>query len=234
MRRAARRLGRLERDAGLLALLGIVCFAVAGASAAPAPARFQLSVTGTARQGWDHTGGPTFEGECQRSLRSVGTRTVRFHTSQPAVVRIADARIFPAEVRRVVGTVTLTGPNTVNEVCGGTESHTVQPCAKSTRSFAGGTVSLYSTRPGSITLRPVRNVTLRRINCPREPDEVVASPFGPVPRPLRVSPALVGNQRITRITLTASASRRKTYGQPEAGNLHESASWTLTFTRLQP
>ena len=68
----------------------------------------------------------------------------------------------------------------------------------------------------------------------RLPDEVVASPFGPVPRPLRVSPALVGNQRITRITLTASASRRKTYGQPEAGNLHESASWTLTFTRLQP
>src|SRR6266508_4960805 len=84
-----------------------------------------------------------------------------------------------------------------------------------------------------LTLRPVRNVRLRTITCPREPADVVRAPLGPIPGPLRISTSALSNNRITRITLTASASRTKTYAPPETGTLEQRAAWTLTFVRLQ-
>ena len=234
MRRAARRLGRLERNAGLLALIAAACFAAAGVRAAPGPELFELSVSGTAHAQWDHTDAPTTADGCERSLRSRGTRDVRFRSSRPAVVRFVGGRLSPADVRSLTGSVTLSGPNTLNETCGATETHTPQPCAKTSRSFAGGTVHLSTTKPGAITLGPLRIASLHRSGCPREPDDVVRAPLGPLPGPVRIPPATVANAKIIRITLTASASRRTTFGQPEAGKLTERAAWTFTLLRQRP
>ncbi len=210
-----------------------MCFAAAGARAAPAPTLFGLSVAGTAHQEWDHTTAPTMSAGCERSLRSEGFRSVRFRSTRQTVVRVVGGRVLSAEVRGLAGTVTLTGPNTVNEICGETETHAIQDCLKTRRSFGAAKLKLLSTKPGSITLRPVRNVRLRTITCPREPADVVRAPLGPIPGPLRISTSALSNNRITRITLTASASRTKTYAPPETGTLEQRAAWTFTFVRLR-
>jgi hypothetical protein len=137
------------------------------------------------------------------------------------------------EVRAIAGTVELSGPNTLNEVCTGTESHTDQPCADTTRAFENARTTLLSTKAGSITLRPLR-VALSRIDCPEEPGDVVAAPLGPPPGPLRISLAHLANRRVVTITLTASVSRRKNYASPEQGTISQRSSWKLTFTRLRP
>jgi hypothetical protein len=233
VRRAQGRLGRLERDAGLLALTGVVCFAATSASATPAPAVFRLTISGTATADFDHTSAPVASGACEVSLRSVGSRSASFRSTRPTVIRIVAGRVQKVEVRAVVGTVNLTGENTSNEACSGLETHTAQPCADTTRTFRDARTTLSSTKAGSITLRPLR-IRLQRSECPREPDEVVAAPLAPVPGPLRVSTATLANRRIARITLTASASRRTNYGSPEAGTLQQRAAWTLTFKRVRP
>ncbi len=234
MRRTARRLGRLERNAGLLALTGSVCFASAGASAAPAPDLFRLTIVGTAHQEWDHTSAPVESEGCLRSVRSEGERSVRFRTTRPTLVRVVSGRVLRAELRHFAGTVAFTGPNTVNKVCGTTETHTAQPCAKTSRSFNSGTATVASPRRGTIALGPIGNVRLGRIECPDQPSDVMVAPLGPVPSPLRISVATLTKKRFSRITLSASASRRKNYGAPEKGTSVQRSKWTFTFVRVEP
>jgi hypothetical protein len=228
VRRAPRRLGRLAGNTGLLALTGVVCFAAAGASAAPGPVLFRLTIAANTRQQWDHTSAPTPAGACRRSLRSEGVRTVRFRSTAPTTVRVLAGRLLPADIRGLTGTVAVAGTNTINEICEGTGTDTVEPCARTLRSFRGGRTGLVSTKAGSVTLRPIRNIRLAAVQCPLEPDDVVHAPLGPIPTPLRLSTAVLAKDRIT---LTASATRRTSYVQPEAGHLQERADWTLTFVR---
>jgi hypothetical protein len=213
--------------------MGLVCCAATSASAAPAPLVFRLTISGTATADFDHTGAPVASGGCTISLRSEGSRSAEFRSARATLIRFVAGRVQKVDVRGLPGTVELTGQNEVKEVCGGTETPTALPCADSTRTFMDARTTLSSTKSGSITLRPLR-VRLRRSECPNEPDDVAAAPLGPVPGPLRISTANLANRKIARITLTASASRRKTYGSPEAGTLRQRATWRLTFTRVRP
>ena len=86
----------------------------------------------------------------------------------------------------------------------------------------GRTRSTHSTSP---------RVDLRRIQCPREPDEVVALPLGPAPGPLHLSLATLTNPRTTKVTLSASAQRTKNYGAPEKGFVHQRTAWSVTLVR---
>ena len=233
MRRAPRGLGSLAGNAGLLALTGVLCVAAANAAASPAPALFRLTISGTAIADFDHTSAPVSSGGCETSLRSEGIRTVRFRTSRPTVVRVVGGRVQTVDVRAIAGTVALTGPNTLNEVCATGETHTAQPCAKTTRDFGDARTTLRSTKPGSLTLQALR-VRLRRSQCPHEPDDVVAAPLGPVPGPVHLSVTALSQQRITRLTLTASAARHKNYAAPEQGTSVQRSRWTLTFQRIRP
>jgi hypothetical protein len=195
--------------------------------------RFELSLAGTVHAEWDHTSAPVQSGDCTTSERAEGFLTVRFRTRRPTVVRVLAGRLLPVDIHPLDGTATLTGPNTLNELCGETESHAIEPCRRTTRTFRDAKTRLLGTKPGAITFLPVR-VTLRRIHCPREPDEVVRSPLGPVPGPLHISTAALANPRIARITLTGSVSRRKTFGPAEHGMLLQRAEWRLTLVRLGP
>jgi hypothetical protein len=167
-------------------------------------------------------------------VRSEGERSVQFRTTRPTLVRVVSGRFLRAELRHVAGTVALAGPNTLNEVCGTTETHTAQSCAKTNRLFSGGTTTVSSPRAGTIALRPVGNIRLRRIECPEEPADLAVTPLGPVPSPLHISVATLNKKRITKITLTASASRRRKYGVPEKGTLVQRSKWTFTFVRVEP
>lgn len=219
------------RPVALIALLA-VCAVAARASAAPPPAVFRLSVSGTSRAEWDHTGAPTLVGGCQITVRSEGVRVARFRSARPTVIRFAGGKVQTAAVRVLAGTVTLSGHNTITENCGGPEVRTTeQSCAKTTRRFKNGRTTLTSSSAGRVTVRTPR-VTLRRADCPREPADVVASPLGPAPTPLRISTSTLANARIARITLTASRTRRKDYGDPEAGSLAQRSTWTSTLVRV--
>jgi hypothetical protein len=68
---------------------------------------------------------------------------------------------------------------------------------------------------------------LRPIDCPREPGELRRAILAPTPGPVRITPRL----RSTRMTLTASATRTKSYGSPENGILRQRTIWTFTFVR---
>jgi hypothetical protein len=210
-----------------------VCCTAASAAASPASALFRLTISGTATIDFDHTSAPVPSGSCETSLRSEGVRTVRFRTRHPTVVRVLGGRVQTVDVRAIAGTVTLTGPNTLNELCTTSETHTLEPCAKTTRNFRDARTTLRSTRPGSLTLRALR-VRLRRIQCPHEPDDVVAAPLGPVPGPLHLSVTALSQRRITRLTLTASATRHRNYAAPEQGTNVQRSHWTLTFERIRP
>jgi hypothetical protein len=233
VRRVARRLGRLERNAGFLALAGVLGCAASSASAAPAPQVFFLTISGTASADFDHTSAPVKSGDCELSTRSEGIRTARFRSSRPTRVRFVAGDLQTVTAGAIAGTVKLSGPNTSNEVCPGSEKHTLQPCPKTTRTFKNARTNLIGTGPGTITLRPLR-VRLRRIHCPQEPEDLLALPLGPAHSPLRIPRATLANRRITRITLTASASRRKDFKAPEHGTIEQRSSWTLTFTRVRP
>jgi hypothetical protein len=209
-------------------------FAAAHASASPAPSLFKLSIVATAHAEWDHTGVPSPFGDCDRTIRSEGIRTTRFRTAKPALIRVVDGRVLAGTVRGLTGTVTLSGANTVTDLCGPEMKEAIQDCVTTKRSFRAGTMGVVSTQRGSITLRPVRNVRLRTSLCPREPAEVVRPPVGPVPGPLHVSTVTLANKRVTHITLTASASRTLNFGPVEQGVLRQRSAWKVMLERVQP
>jgi hypothetical protein len=232
VRRVARRLGRLAGNAGLLTLIGVTSFSAAGADAAPAPAFFKLTVIGTAHAEWDHTGAPAASGDCERTLRSEGFRDVRFRTAKPALIRVVGGRVLAGTVRGLTGRVVLAGANTVSDVCGMEMKQAIQDCVTTRRTFRAGRMGVLSMRAGSVTFRSVRNVRLRTATCPQEPAEVVRAPLGPIPGPLRISTTVLANDRVPRITLTASASRRVHYGPLEQGTLKHRSAWKLTLVRV--
>jgi hypothetical protein len=233
VRRAERGLGRLARDAGVLVLTGVLFCTAASAAASPAPTLFRLTISGTATADFDHTTAPATSGGCQTSKRSEGLRTVRFRTRRPTIVRVVGGRVHLVAVRAIAGTVKLAGSNSVNQACAAGETHTTQPCANTTRTFGDARTTLSSAKPGSLTLRPLR-VRLQRIQCPHEPDEVVAAPLGPVPGPLQLSVAALARERVTRLTLTASATTHTNYAAPAKGMIVQRSRWTLTFERIRP
>jgi len=216
-------------------LIGVLaaCLAAAHASATPAPALFQLSITGTAHAEWDHRGAPVAFGDCERTVRSEGFRDVRFRTSRTTLIRVADGRVLAATVRGLVGTVTLSGANTTTDVCGANVHEVIADCVTTTRSFRGGSIGLSTTRPSTVTLRPLRNVRLRTSSCPREPAQVVRRPIGPLPSSLNVPETALTNTRLTTITVTASASVDTRFGPTETGTLKQRAVWTLKLQRVE-
>ena len=162
----------------LLAAVAATCAAAVQADAAPTPAVFKLSISGTAHAEWDHTGTPTeFEG-CDRTIRSEGIRNVRFTTAAPARVRVVNGRVSAATLRRLTGTVTLAGANTTTDVCGtGEGREVIADCAQTKRGFGAATIGVVGGRGGTLTLRPVRNARLRTSTCPHEPAAVVRAPL---------------------------------------------------------
>jgi hypothetical protein len=228
--------GGVHRAAKYTVLVGVfvVCMTATHASAKPAPALFRLTVVATAHAEWDHTGAPTASGDCERTVRSEGFREVRFRTAKPTLIRVVGGRVLAGTVRGLTGTVVLAGANTVTEVCGTETTQAIQDCVTTKRSFRAGTMGVVSTRPGSVTFRPVRNVRLRTATCPLEPAAIGQAPLGPIPGPLRISTAALANERVPRITLTASASRRIDYGPVEQGTLQHRSAWKLTLVRVHP
>jgi hypothetical protein len=227
-------LRRLTTNLGLIGLLGATSLVAAHASAAPAPTLFRLTITGTAHQEWSHTASPVKNGDCSRTVKSEGIRTATFRTSRPIVVRLSGGRVLPIDLRGISGTVTLGGANTTDETCpGGTGTAQIADCVQSRRSFGAARVRLSSPRRGVVALGSIRTVGLVESDCPIEPVDVRRRPLGPVPGPLRLPKAALMERNVSRITLSASRSRRKTYAAPEAGRLDERAEWALTFVRVQ-
>jgi hypothetical protein len=228
--------GGVHRAARHSVYLGVfvACLAAAHASASPAPMLFKLSIVATAHAEWDHTRAPVPDGGCTRTVRAEGIRDAHFRTTRPAIARAAGGRLLATMLRGLAGTVTLAGANTVTDVCGAERQEAIQDCATTTRSFARGTIALVGDRPGSLTLRPVRNVRLRARNCPLEPVQVVRAPVGLIHGPLKLSTATLANKRFTHITLTANASRKTRYGPVEQGMLTERSRWKITLERIQP
>jgi hypothetical protein len=222
---------RAARNTVLIGVI-VVCTAAAHASAEPAPTLFKVSIVATAHAEWDHTGLATASGDCERTVRSEGFRDVRFRTAKPTVVRVAAGRVLGASLRGLTGTVALTGANTLSDVCGVETKEAIQDCATTRRSFRSATIGVSSTRPGSVTLGPVRQLRLPTISCPQEPAEVVRTPLGPIPAPL--STAALARRRVVHLTLTASATRRVGFGPREEGTLVQRSRWRLTFVRVQP
>lgn len=227
MRRTARGLGSLARDACVLGVIGGACFVAAGA-AAPEPRLFKLTISVTSVADFDHTSAPISNLDCQESVRAEGFRTATFR-SRPTLVRFVGGRLQTVVVRGLSGVVKLSGTNTANALCDGRQTHTPESCAKTTRTFGDGRVTLSSPAAGSIAIRPPR-VVLSRIACPREPDEVVELPLGPPPGPVHL-PAGALARRTTRVTLAASARRTKNYGSPEQGSVQQRTSWRFTLVR---
>jgi hypothetical protein len=126
--------------------------------------------------------------------------------------------------------VTLTGTNDADAVCGEDSLPTVERCTQTARRFGNAHVRVTPVGAGRILLAAPRLV-LTRARCPREVDDVVTLPLGPHVGPLHISTRALANHRITRITLNATASRRKTYGVHESGTLTQRSRWTLTFVR---
>ena len=208
-----------------------MCVAGSGAGASPAPQLFRLTVSATSVARFDHTSPSAGGLDCESSQRAVGVRTAVFRSGRPMLVRFVGRRLQPVVLRDLRGTVMLTGANTSSQICAsGGETQTPEPCSTTTRTFGGARVTFRSAGEGSIAVGTPR-VSLRRSGCPREPNEVVARPLGQAPGPLHVSHALLDNPRTKRITLTASASRIKHYGDPEAGILRQRTAWLLTLVR---
>jgi hypothetical protein len=225
-------LGSLRRNLGLLGLIGVACVGAAHASAAPAPALFRLTIVGTAHQEWSHSAAPVESGGCTRTETSDGIRAVSFHTGSPVIVQLSGGRVLPVNVRGIIGTVTLGGSNTTEEVCGDVGNGRTADCAQTRRAFRSATVHAASPRPGVVTVDRIANVRLALADCPREPTDVRLRPLGPSLNLLRLPRQALMEQRLVRINLRASRSRRTVYGPPQAGRLVESAEWTLTFVRV--
>jgi hypothetical protein len=226
-------LRRLAKNWGLLGGIGAACALAAQASAAPAPALFRLSITGTANHVWSHTTAPKQTGNCSRTEMSEGIRSVQFRTKEPVLVRLIRGRVLPADVRNLTGTVTLGGANTIAERCGDVGTGRIADCAQTKRSFSGARLRVSSPRAGFLELGLVRNVRLRRSDCPVEPAQVTRRPLGPELSALRLPEEVLGQRRVSRITMRASRTRTTSYAAPEDGSLQERAEWSLTF-RAKP
>jgi hypothetical protein len=225
----------LRRPASIwgLGLIAIACSSAAHASAMPAPVLFHLSITGTASHQWTHRGAPEETGSCTRTVTSEGIRRTQFRTTKPVPVRLVGGRVLTTDVRRLSGTVTLAGANTIDERCGDQGTGQVADCVRTKRSFAGGKARVSSPRRGKIELGPVRSVRLRESDCPLEPAVVKSRPLGPNLGVLSLPDKALKEARVARITMRASRSRRIIFALPEEGNLREQTEWRLTFVRVK-
>ena len=229
-----RKVGRWLRIAGLLGLVGTACAVATSAPAAADPVLFRLSVTGIAHHQWTFASAPVETGSCNRTETSEGIRTTRFHTVRPILVRWSGARVLPAGVRGIAGTVTLVGANTIDERCaGGVGSSQIADCAQTRRAFSGARTRVSSPRRGFVALAPTRPVRLAQADCPFEPAEVRRRPLGPLLSPLRMPKGALKIQRITRVNMQATRSQTTSYLSPEAGTLQERVEWRLTFVRVK-
>jgi hypothetical protein len=206
----------------LLCMLALSPVAARGASQA-APDAFFLTVTGTATAAWQHT-------DCDAALASAGSRTAHFRSSAPTLVRFVGGRIRPVEAHGVAGAVVLKGVNISGITCSEDAAPAFDACSRTTRRFHDARVRLSAAGAGRIVIGAPR-VELSHARCPREPGDVVSLPLGQQVGPLRVSPHLLGDRRNVRITVSTSATRRKTYGMSEQGALTLRATWKLTFVR---
>jgi hypothetical protein len=199
------------------------------AAAAPEAALYRLTVSGTARATWDHTGPPAATPDCTSSQSAHGARVVSFRSSRPTLVRLEDGRVTPTPIRHLSGRVTAFGQNTANETCAGVETHWPEPCADAPYTFRDAGAVVFSPGRRALSFRAI-GMVVQHSECPREPAGV--SQLGPLPT-FRLSKAALEPQ-IVRITATASAARRKTYGTPEDGKLVQRSSWKLTLMRVRP
>jgi hypothetical protein len=192
-----------------------------------------LTVSGTASAVWDHTGAPTADGECTRTFRTEGIRSVRFK-SRPTRVRIVDGRLQAVVVRGLRGTVTLAGAETTDRKCpDGTGSSQIADCITSKRSFAGGFLRLSSPVRGRLAFGPVRGVRLAVADCPDEIAPVRQAPTGPSPAAIRLPVAKLSHPRTRSVTSRLSFQRTNPFTAPEEGMLQQRVAWTLTFTRVK-
>jgi hypothetical protein len=218
---------------GLLGLIAIACCPAAHASAAPAPTLFNLSITGTASHHWTHRRAPEETGNCTRTVTSEGIRKTQFRTTKPVPVRLVGGRVLTTELRRLSGTVTLVGANTIDGRCGDEGTGQIADCVRTKRSFVGGRARVSSPRPGAIEIGPVRSVRLRESDCPLEPSVVKSRPLGPNLGVLSLPDEALQEARVARITMRASRSRRIFFALPEEGNLREQTQWRLTFVQVK-
>jgi hypothetical protein len=224
---------RLGRGSLALAFVGSTCALAAHASAAPMPALFKLTVTGTAHQKWNYSAAPVTDGACTRKESSEGVRSVTFRTKNAVTVRIASGKVLPVKVGGIRGTITLGGANTTDEHCGDGGTSKTTDCALTRRTFTGADLKAERVQRGTLTVTPIWNIRLTRANCPLEPLDVVNRPLGPPPKPLRLPKEAMHERKLARLTVHASRKQRTRFGSPEAGSLEEDVAWTLTFVRLQ-
>lgn len=192
-----------------------------------------LTLSGTASAQWDHTGAPIVEGECTRTERTEGLRSVRFR-SRPTRVRIVDGRLIARDVRGVRGTVTLGGAEMTEVMCpGGEGSAQIRDCITSKRSFTGGAVRLSSPARERLAFGSARNVRLAVANCPDEIAAVRRAPLGPSPSPIGLPLDKLSNPRAQTVTTRVSFRRTVPFQLPELGSLERRATWTLTFDRVK-
>jgi hypothetical protein len=207
-------------------------FANAGAFAATHADVYTLTVSGTVSAQWDHTGAPTVDGDCTRTFRTEGIRSVRFK-SRPARVRIVDGRMRAVDVRGIRGTVTLGGAETTDRKCpDGTGSSQIADCATTRRSLTGGALRLSSPARGRLAFGPVRGARLSVADCPNEIALVRTAPAGPSPTSIRLPLDRLSNPRTRKVTSRVSFRRNDPFIAPEEGALEHRIVWTLTFTRV--
>jgi hypothetical protein len=185
---------------------------------------FLLSVTGTSTAVWDHT--EQRIGLCSTTVRSQGVRTVRFTSARSTPLRFVHARWLRFDLRNLVGAADISGRQSITPDC---ESGEVK-CAKKTIRFANGRSTIAVSGAGRVTIG-APTATLRRPDCPLQPDDIVATPLGVPVGPVQVSAQSLANRHIVKITLRASTTRRKTYGNAETGESVQRSRWTLTFVR---
>ena len=206
--------------------------ASAGASAATPADTYLLTVSGTVSAQWDHTGAPTLDGECTRTFRTEGIRSVRFK-SRPARVRIVEGRLRAVDVRGIRGTVTLAGAETTDRTCpDGTGSSQVADCATTRRSLTGGAVRLSSPARGRLAFGPLRGARLSVADCPNEIAPVRTAPAGASPGTIRLPIDKLSHPRTRGVTTRVSFRRNDPFTAPEEGALQQRIVWTLTFTRV--
>jgi hypothetical protein len=211
--------------------MGAASLAVGGASAAENSDVFMLTLSGTASATWDHTGAPTLENGCSKTLRTEGIRSVRFR-SKPTRVRIVGGRLVAVDVRGVTGKVTLGGAETTETTCpDGSGTAQIADCITSTRSFARGAVRLSSPVRGKLAFGAVRGVRLAVSNCPDEIAAVRRSPAGLSPPAIRLPLGKLANPRNRKVTTRVSNQRETAFAAPESGTIAQRLSWTLAFTR---
>jgi hypothetical protein len=200
------------------------------AGAAPAPDVFALTIRATVVADFDHTTAPVGSGDCTTTSRAQGSLTAHFGTRRPVLVRFVSGTLQLVTVRPLDGTAVVAGTNEVVKVCPPLQTPSPELCRRTTRTFRNARTTLRGSGPGLIVVGSIR-LSLRPIDCPREPDELRRAPLAPVPGPVHVSTKELANARTTRITLTASARHTLTYGPLEAGVLQQRSKWTFTFVR---